>query len=1324
MNSSSLERVPPEAVKALESGDFKCAIEILESEVQRAKQPTAHLLAALALAYFQSQQYDKAQRHYEAAVKLEPQRVDWSRMLELARANETAAVEVHVPSLHYFDHDTLLAPPLVPEHALPTPPPPRQVGIVKRSRIALGKCLGVIVTALMDTITGLWGRFVGYKDAVWTNWYRHRLPTAILTLAYMRDRLNAHNLQTTYPQGSLIAFQHKGQTPPPGVTHFRTADGSWNNLDNPKEGAAGTRFLRNVDLRAAIPDPQLLIPNPREVSLTFLTRTDEMKEIRFLNMVAAAWIAFMNADWINHGEIRFDKMIEIPLPEDDPARSRYMQTKMLIGITQPDPTRRGNREEVATGSINEVTHWWDGSQIYGSDQATQNRLRRDANGKPRRDGKLQLNDDGTLPVDDKGIEQTGFTRNWWVGLAMLHTLFAREHNAICDHLMAAYSDWDDNRFFNVARLINAAVMAKIHSVEWTPAILPNPALEAGLNANWYGLLTNFLRKPKARKTLSEIKVCNPEMGGVVGNPINKHGEPYGFSEEFVEIYRLHSLLPETLTLRRRESSAQPEIILFPAARQSGSVKITRRYSMADLFFSFGTQHPGQLVLNNYPSFMQELSIPGFPFFDMGTVDIVRARERGVPRYNEFRRQLGLNPIRTFEDLTDNPEHLHKLKKVYGSGQGDVEKLDLMIGTLAEEHRPTGFGFGETMFQIFILNATRRLQADRFYTDCYNEEVYTPEGLRWIDETDLKTVILRHYPELASTGLANIKNAFEPWDVPSEEGRLRPERHPLRAFDQDLKPDPWCVEAHRHQSTTFTNRSTKYAAASMIIWFMRKWFWNLLGWAKMAANKPLTIPLPPKASCFIKPVPLCEAIPFIPIKGILVCHPKDIPDDERSWFHSLFYRFQIWLYSAYSPMQPNLPPIDAEPNRALKHAVTWLHRTKFNVPELPAEFLGSPDLGSLAVRGPYACYTEKGEDGIYKWDLETLGQYDHHDGLQKLGVKVLFKVDLVRRALHAFQIDTALGSVTPEDSSWELAKKIALCTATTHLSLVRHFNGVHLASGAHLAIATRNQLPFEHPLGRLLWPYIYGTAQSNDIVTRGQMARGGDFEAIFSLTFEGMCQLFEETYRDFRFVVNDPEADGNARRIRNQEFDTPTQDNLETLFNVMHEHTRRYLRLYYPDDQPNSSTLAIRQDASLGGWLDELNDLIPHGVEVDRSNVTFDSLARLMTRFMYLVTVQHEILGSFLWNYQLWSHRQPVRIYRNGQRVPLDVYQRLVNANYNLNVKRRALMFDFSYLALDAAGAAALVKFNQELKRLRLSMGQQPWAIWKLYPDALKVNINA
>ena len=794
------------AALALQQGDFERGIALLEKQSPgsvdaRPPGSAADALSLLALAHFQLQHYAEAANYYSQALQAAPntpQAVDWRAMLAIAQGNATSEMHVHVPDLEYFQRDALLASPLVPAGALPVPPPPAAPGgLWSDVRVWLGELLGAVGTFLVQATTNVYGRLAGYRDAVWTNWYHRPQFLAILTLAYMREQLNARNLGTSYPPGRLVAFQPPGQQPPPGVTHYRTADGSWNDLANPKAGAAGTRFLRNVGMAAIRPEvgEQLLTPNPREISRKLLSRrldeqgVPKMPEVPFLNLLSASWIQFMNNDWINHGEIYFTDTIAIPLPEDDVARQRYWQTQMFIGRSQRDPTRIEGVEAAVQSSINEVTHWWDGSQIYGSDQATQDRLRSQV------DGKLRLQADGRLPLDAKGVEETGFKRNWWVGIAMLTTLFVREHNAICDELHAAYPEWDDQRLFNVARLINAAVMAKIHTVEWTPSILPNPALSAAMNANWYGLVESFFHKGKQRKTVSDINIRNPELGGVVGNPIDTHGHDFGLTEEFVEVYRLHSLLPETLVLRRHDESAEPEHLPFHASRQAGSPRLTERHAMADLFYSFGKQQPGALVLNNYPRFMQELSIPGNPFFDMGTVDIVRARERGIPRYNDFRRQLGLNPITCFEDLSDDAEAIAKIKSVYGSNPADVEKLDLMVGTLAEGHRPAYFGFGETMFQIFILNATRRLQADRFYTDCFTEEFYTPEGMRWIDATDLKAILLRHYPQLADTGLANIRNAFEPWD---SDAVLDPQRHPLRAYDAELKANPWRGDARQAQ----------------------------------------------------------------------------------------------------------------------------------------------------------------------------------------------------------------------------------------------------------------------------------------------------------------------------------------------------------------------------------------------------------------------------------------------------------------------------------------------------------------------------------------------
>ncbi len=768
-----------EALRLLDQRDFVAAAGRLAAPAEA--DGTGQSNALLGLAHYQSEDYAAAAVQYDRALARDPQRADWRHMLDASLRNAEAEVSVYVPDVQFFDRDRLLAEPVDP--SLPEPgSDDASLGLFTRARYVVGHSVGSVAGVVFDGLVKLIGPH--YRGEVWTNWYRKRLYRGILTLAYMREKLDRDNLMSTYPKGSKVAFLPDGLEPPAGVTHYRTADGSWNNLTDPKEGAAGTRFPRNVANAAITPEDgdRLLTPNPRVVSRTLLARGESMTEVPFLNLLAASWIQFQNHDWINHGENVAGDVIEVPLPDDDPARERFRQSTMFVARTQPDPTRRTTGEEAPITFINEVTHWWDGSQLYGSDQHTQDHLRSGV------DGKLRIAEDGRLPTDRKGVEETGMVRNWWVGLAMLHTLFALEHNAICDRLKESHPDWDDPRLFNTARLVNAAVMAKIHSVEWTPAILPNKALNLGLNSNWYGMLTYKFRSPQKRKTVAEFNISNPELGGLVGNRIDKHGQPFGLTEEFVEVYRLHSLLPETLRITTVGDEEPVEEVPFVASRQAGSAKLTARVGMADMFHSFGKQHPGALELNNFPTFLQELSIPGNPVFDMGTVDILRARERGVPRYNEFRRQLGLNPIRTFDDLTDDKDRVARIEEVYGH---DVEALDLLVGTLAEGHRPTGFGFGETMFQIFILNASRRLQADRFYTDDYREEVYSEEGMEWVDRTTFKDVILRHYPELATSGLGNVKNAFEPWDTAAV---LSEERHPLRAFDPDLRKDPWTGDA--------------------------------------------------------------------------------------------------------------------------------------------------------------------------------------------------------------------------------------------------------------------------------------------------------------------------------------------------------------------------------------------------------------------------------------------------------------------------------------------------------------------------------------------------
>jgi hypothetical protein len=60
-------------------------------------------------------------------------------------------------------------------------------------------------------------------------------------------------------------------------------------------------------------------------------------------------------------------------------------------------------------------------------------------------------------------------------------------------------------------------------------------------------------------------------------------------------------------------------------------------------------------------------------------------------------------------------------------------------------------------------ASGRLNSDRFFTTDYTPEVYTPTGMKWIEDNGFASVLLRHFPKLG-TSLRGVKNPFAPWSA--------------------------------------------------------------------------------------------------------------------------------------------------------------------------------------------------------------------------------------------------------------------------------------------------------------------------------------------------------------------------------------------------------------------------------------------------------------------------------------------------------------------------------------------------------------------------------
>ncbi|MGH3032573.1 MAG: peroxidase family protein, partial [Gaiellaceae bacterium] len=383
--------------------------------------------------------------------------------------------------------------------------------------------------------------------------------------------------------------------------------------------------------------------------------------------------------------------------------------------------------------------------IYGSDPQFAEALR------AGEDGKLRLGPDGLLPRDlEETLDLSGVASNLWIGLGILHTLFTLEHNAICERLKSEYPTWTDDRLYERARLVNAALMAKIHTVEWTPAIIAHPTTRYAMHANWWGLVGERLGRRLGRLGSGEV------LSGIPGSPTDHHGVPYSLTEEFVAVYRMHPLLPDEYTFRSLADDSVLQERTFPEVGALQTRTRLKELGMANAAYSLGIAHPGAITLHNFPRFLQHFERPDGTTMDLAATDVMRVRERGVPRYNDFRRHFRLEPARSFEKLTDNPEWAEEMRRVYG----DVERVDLMVGLYAEPF-PKGFGFSDTAFRVFILMASRRLKSDRFFTRDYTPEVYTRAGLDWINDSSMVTVLLRHFPELAPA-LRGVENAFQPW----------------------------------------------------------------------------------------------------------------------------------------------------------------------------------------------------------------------------------------------------------------------------------------------------------------------------------------------------------------------------------------------------------------------------------------------------------------------------------------------------------------------------------------------------------------------------------
>lgn len=168
----------------------------------------------------------------------------------------------------------------------------------------------------------------------------------------------------------------------------------------------------------------------------------------------------------------------IRLPDDDPVHSKFGERCQDYSRSATAPRTGctfGPREQ-----LNQATSFIDGSHIYGSSKEEADSIREFSGGKL----KYQLSSSGKIllpPISDvKECRSQGSYKcfksgdkrvNEHVGLAVLHTLWLREHNRLADELKKLNPHWGDETLFQEARRIVAAEIQHITYNEYLPMIV-------------------------------------------------------------------------------------------------------------------------------------------------------------------------------------------------------------------------------------------------------------------------------------------------------------------------------------------------------------------------------------------------------------------------------------------------------------------------------------------------------------------------------------------------------------------------------------------------------------------------------------------------------------------------------------------------------------------------------------------------------------------------------------------------------------------------------------------------------------------------------------
>ena len=513
------------------------------------------------------------------------------------------------------------------------------------------------------------------------------------------------------------------------TSKYRSIDGRYNNNTNSETirwGAADIPLFREIPAQYGSADPLNAMggqdrPSARKVSNVLVDEPVTIFNTRGLSTLVYQWGQFLDHEMslTPTGET---ESYPITIPSDEIIFTEdilFSRSEIYSGSGEKTPRQQTNLN----------TSWIDGSMIYGSEPARAIWLRTLQN------GKMKTTSGNLMPFNTETGEFSGAIdpnapsmRNDGNGtiktfvagdiraaenpiLASLHTLFIREHNRICDRLVAEGLK-NDEEIYQKARKEVGAIIQAITYQEFLPAL--------GIS----------LRPYSGYKT-----TVRPDLANTFATAAYRLGHTMVADEVLLLDNQCHEIEPGEIDII--DVFWEPQLVV-----KYGIDVLIKGAAAHD---QYQTDTKITNVLRNF-LFGDENDTTRFGI-DLGSLNIQRGRDHGLPDYNTARKFYTGSSANSFSDITSNDSVATALKNLYGN----VNNIDLWIGLLSENHLPNS-SVGKTLHEMLRVQFEKLRDGDYYF---YLNDPYLPDETRnEVRNTTLSDVIKRN------TDLTNFQsNAF-------------------------------------------------------------------------------------------------------------------------------------------------------------------------------------------------------------------------------------------------------------------------------------------------------------------------------------------------------------------------------------------------------------------------------------------------------------------------------------------------------------------------------------------------------------------------------------